>query len=154
MKTLAKLVLAACGAVGVAGVANAATATANFNVTATVQSTCSVTATNLAFGNYDAASATPLDQSSTITVSCTNGTTYGVDVGLNPTARSMAGPSSSVLNYGMFSDAARTTGFLVAAPTASTGVAVPYTVYGRIPAGQYAAKSGAHTATVTATVTY
>ena len=49
------------------------TTTSTFQVTATVASSCTVTATSIAFGNYTLAQ---LDNSSTITATCTNGTTY------------------------------------------------------------------------------
>jgi spore coat protein U-like protein len=55
-----------------------ATSSGSVQVSATVASSCSVTATTLAFGNYTLAQ---LDAISTITATCTNGTTY--TVGLN-----------------------------------------------------------------------
>ena len=54
----------------------AATTTTTFNVTATVLNSCSVTATDLAFGTYDPASVTDKQGASTITVTCTLGTAY------------------------------------------------------------------------------
>jgi spore coat protein U-like protein len=144
--TVAALALTATGA------AQAQTATTTFNVTANVQEACTVGATNLAFGNYLATAAAPLDQTSTITVTCTNGTSYDVDVGLTPMARTMAGPGGATLNYGMFNEVGRTTAFGVTG-AAGSGAAQAYTVFGRIPVAQFVT-SGAYSATVTVTVTY
>jgi spore coat protein U-like protein len=153
MKTVAKvLAVAAFGAVA-AGSAQAQTATTTFQVLANVQSACTVAATNLDFGNYNVAAAATT--TSTINVTCTNGETYGIDLGGSETARTMSGPLGSTLNYGMFTDNTYTTGFSYPA-TAFTGngASQAYIVYGRIPASQFAARSGAHSATVTVTVTY
>jgi spore coat protein U-like protein len=134
-----------------AGAAQAQTATTTFQVTANVQAACSVAATDLVFGNYLASAAGPTDSTSTITVTCSNGTTYGVGVGATPMARTMAGPGGN-LNYGMFNEAGRTTAFGVAGASGS-GSGQAYTVYGRIPAGQFLT-AGNYSATVTVTVTY
>ena len=53
-----------------AAFAPAATKTAKFNVTATVQADCTVAATDLAFGNVGLL-ASNVDSSSTITITCT-----------------------------------------------------------------------------------
>jgi spore coat protein U-like protein len=148
-----KLAIALAAALGTVGAAHAATATANFNVTANVSASCAVSATNLAFGAYDPASATALDSTSTISVTCTNTTPYSVDVGATPTTRIMTGPGGATLAYGMYNETGRTTAFGVASAT-GTGVAQPYTVFGRVPVGQFGATPGAYLGTVTVTVTY
>lgn len=63
--------------------AQAATTTTTFQVTATVNSACTVSATNLTFGVYDP-SAAAHDDTSTVTVTCTKATAYdiGLDAGL------------------------------------------------------------------------
>jgi spore coat protein U-like protein len=151
MKKFTKLALAAALTVGAAA-AQAQTATTTFTVSADVQESCSVAATNLAFGPYLATAAVPLDTTSTITVTCTNGATYGVDVGGTPMARTMAGPGAATLNYGMFNEVGRTTAFGVAGATGN-GAAQGYTVYGRVPTAQFVT-AGPYSATVTVTVTY
>ena len=60
-------------------------ATATFTVSATVLKTCSVTATNLGFGSYTPGVAA-LTATSTVTVSCSNGTTYTVALDKGTTA--------------------------------------------------------------------
>lgn len=155
MKLVTRILAAVAFGLAAAGSAQAQTATTTFNVTANVTSSCTVSATDLLFGAYTATAASPLDQTSTISVTCTNGENYGIDVGATPTTRTMAGPGGSTLSYGMYSDNTYTAAFFFA-PTALTGsgAAQNYTVYGRVPAGQFAARSGAHSAVVTVTVTY
>jgi len=116
-----------------------------------------VTATSLAFGNYTLAQ---LDNSSTITATCTNGTTYtiGLDAGnfsrATTTTRRMTGPSAARLSYSLFSDSGRTTNWGNATGSwvsgTGTGAAQVLTVYGRIPANQ-TALIGSYTDTVTVT---
>ena len=53
----------------IAAPAMSATATTTFAVTATVQATCQISATSLAFGTY---TGTQIDTTSTITATCTN----------------------------------------------------------------------------------
>ena len=137
-----------------------ATSTSTFQVTATVASSCTVTATSLAFGNYTLAQ---LDGTSTITATCTNGTTYtiGLDAGTfsgaTTSTRRMTGPSAAGLSYSLFSDSGRTTNWGNATGSwvsgTGTGAAQVLTVYGRIPANQ-TALIGSYTDTVTVTVTF
>ena len=154
MKTLAKT-LVGFGFLAAAGAASAqSTAPTNFQVLANVQATCSVSATNLDFGQYDPLSTMTKDGSSSISVTCTNGTTYGVAV-TTPTARTMTGPLGATLTYGLYNEATRTTGFNVPANSATgTGSAQSISVYGRIPVGQIAARAGAYSDTVNVLVTY
>lgn len=144
-------------------VAIAATTTTTFQVTATVLSVCSVSATNLAFGNYDASLGTPVDGSSTVTVTCTPSETY--DVGLNAGTGSGATVAvrrmtngANTLDYTLYTNAGRTTvwGNTIGTDTQAgtgNGAGQALTVYGRIPTAQYVA-AGAYTDTITATVTY
>ena len=139
----------------------AATATATFQVSANVQSTCVISVTAATFGPYTGVVATT---QATVTVTCSNGTTYniGLNAGLAPlatvTSRSMTGPASALLNYGLFQDSAHGTnwGNTVGEDTvAGTGTGSPQslTVFGQVPAGQFASP-GAYLDTITATVTF
>lgn len=153
---------AACVPLLMAGqTASAATATTTFNVTATVTAACTVSATNLAFTPYDPTSGTDLDGTNSLTVNCTNGTTYdmGLDLGANDTGtqRRMT-DSTDFLNYGLFQNSARTTswGDTVGTDTvASTGTGVDqnFTVYGQIPASQNVPASS-YSDTINVTVTF
>jgi spore coat protein U-like protein len=139
----------------------AATATTTFGVNATVQSTCLVSATAMAFGTYTGAVAT---STSAVSVTCTNTTPYnvglnaGLATGATVTTRSMIGPASALLGYGLFQNAGHTTnwGQTIGTDTVTgtgNGAAQPITVYGQVPAAQYVAP-GAYADTITATVTY
>jgi spore coat protein U-like protein len=142
--------------------AAASTATTTFTVSASVTATCLISATTLSFGNY-AFAATPA--SSTISVTCTNGTTYNVGLnaglasGATVTSRQMAGTvAGSLLNYGLFKDSGHATnwGDTVGTDTVAgtgNGAAQSLTVYGQIPATQYVAP-GSYSDTITATITY
>lgn len=137
-----------------------ATTTTNMAVSATVLSTCIVVASPLAFGNY---SATQLDSTTTIIVTCTNGTAYkvglneGLASGATVTTRKMQFLTNT-LNYSLYSDAGRTLNWGNTPGTdtvdATAGLLPDtHTVYGRIPADQYVT-AGAYLDTVTVTVTY
>jgi spore coat protein U-like protein len=159
-----KLFLAGVGLLGTLAFnlpAVAATATATMAVTATVDSTCLISATPLAFGAY---AGTQTDATSTLTVTCSNTTPYnvGLDAGLatgaTVTSRAMTGPASATLAYALFQETTRTTnwGNTVGTDTVAgtgNGSAQGLTVYGRVAAGQFVTP-GAYSDTITATVTY
>jgi spore coat protein U-like protein len=139
----------------------AATATTTFAVTATVQATCLVAATPMAFGIYTGVIST---STSIVSVTCTNTTPYnvglsaGLATGATVTTRSMTGTASALLGYALFSDSARTVnwGLTIGTNTVTgtgNGAAQPITVYGQVPAAQFVAP-GAYSDTITATVTY
>jgi spore coat protein U-like protein len=141
--------------------ADAATVTSSFTVSATVASTCLVSATSLGFGSYTGLVA---PASSTVSVTCTNTTPYnvglsaGLGTGATVTARKMTGPASALLAYGLFQDAGHTVGWGGTAGTdtvagTGNGATQPITVYGQIPTAQYVAP-GAYADTITVTVTY
>jgi spore coat protein U-like protein len=147
----------------VAPKADALTASTTMNVTATVLSTCSVSATDLAFGNYNPISGANLDGATSISVTCTNGTGYNVGIsagggtGATVASRKMTN-GANTLNYTLYRDAGRTNvwGVTIATDTligTGSGAAQPIDVYGRVP-GSQAAPSGGYTDTVTITVTY
>ena len=153
MKRLTKVLAVAALGLTAVGSAQAQTATTTFQVTANVQSACAVAATDLAFGNYSASLGTPVDSTSSITVTCSNGLAYDVSVGANANARTMTRTlGGGSLNYGLFNEAARSTAFDVATATGS-GVGQAYTVYGRIPQNQFV-PTGNYADTVNVTVTY
>jgi spore coat protein U-like protein len=141
--------------------ADAATVTTTFGITATVQATCLVSASSLAFGTYTGA---VVDTASSVSVTCTNTTPYnvglsaGLATGATVTTRQMTGPASALLNYVLFSDASRTVnwGQTIGTDTVTgtgNGAAQAINVFGRLTSGQFVAP-GAYTDTITATVTY
>lgn len=150
-----------CLALAVASVpaAAATTATTTFLVSATVETSCTVSAAPLAFGTYDG---TALNKSSGgITVTCTDGTPYtiGLDEGLNGgsgNTRYMIN-GTNTLAYQLFSDTNYSVPWGNTSNTvASTGTGTaqtPFIVYGTIPAGE-AVVPGTYQDTITATITY
>lgn len=148
----------------VAEAAQAGTATTTMNVSATVQNSCLVSASALAFGNYDPVSASPTNATSSITVTCTTGTSFtvGLDAGsaagATVTTRQMSNAANR-LSYSLFSDSARTTNWGntagVNTPAAITATASPsvLTVYGQV-AAQQNLPAGSYSDTVIVTVTY
>lgn len=145
------------------GVAVAATSTTTFQVNATVIGSCAVSATNLNFGNYDPLAAVPTDGSSTVTVQCTLltpfniGLSAGTGAGATVAVRKMT-KGADTLSYSLNQDVSRlvvwgnTPNTDTVAGT-GTGIAVPFTVYGRIPAGQNV-NTGAYADTITVTVNF
>jgi spore coat protein U-like protein len=154
--SIAILAVATLGLSPLSAVA-ATPATTTFAVTATVQATCVVSATGVAFGTYTGVVVNTI--SSTVTVQCTNTTPYTVGLnqgaasGASVTNRSMTGTGGALLNYGLYSDAGRSANFATTASITGNGSTQPITVYGLVPAGQYVAP-GSYTDTITATVTY
>jgi len=138
------------------------TATTSFNVTATVQTTCTVSANNLNFGTVGLLSANT-DASTTLSPDCTNGTPYniGLNGGLSgatdPTQRQMTLGAQSVL-YGLYRDSARSLPFGNTIGTntltgTGTGLAQSVPVYGRIPP-QATPSPGTYNDTIVVTLTY
>ena len=117
------------------------TVTTTFGVSATVQSTCLISATGLSFGTYTGVVA---NSTSTVSVTCTNTTTYNVSLnpgtasGATVTTRKMGGPSGALLNYGLYSDSGHSVnwGQTIGTDTVTgtgNGSAQNITVYGQVP---------------------
>ena len=141
--------------------AHAAQTTATFNVTATVATSCAVSAADLAFGSYDPASATDAVATSTISVTCSLLTPYSISLN-NGTYASGAtrrmGSGASRLTYEMYRDVGLTGLFgLASASLGISGVGIgsasPTVVYGKIPKNQNVAP-GSYSDQITVTVDY
>jgi len=154
-----------------AGVAQSATTTASFQVTANVQATCSASAATLAFGNYTPGGGA-LTGNSNITVKCTKGTPFTVTLNAGATTGTFAqrlmanGGATSTLQYNLYTTAALGTvfgdGSTGTATVAGTGAgvatanAVTVPVFGSLPdsAVNQAALVGGYTDTIAVTVSY
>lgn len=152
-----------------AGSAYAATATSQFQVTASVAANCSITSTNLAFLAYDPIVTnltSPLNQTGSVSVSCTKGAP--IEVGLDQgtyhanatgTTRAMKEAASvNYLSYELYTDSGHVTVWNNVAPNwaiwTSTGkTAHAFTIYGQVPAAQDVA-IGSYADTITATVNF
>jgi spore coat protein U-like protein len=138
------------------------------NITASVSPKCTIGAFAIAFGAYDPFSATPLDQTGTISVNCTKGTSGVVSLNLGANAlgavRRMqdTGGTGYYLTYEIYNDATRTTVWngantITLGPSASKNTALTATAYGRVAAGQDPQAGGAgvnYQDTIVATVTF
>ena len=135
-----------------------------FTVRATNNSSCTVTASDLDFGNHANLSA-PVQSSNTITVTCTTGTQF--DVGLsngssgaaNPAQRRMSNlATQEQIVYGIYRDGQLTqhwgsTPGIDTVSSTSTGTAKTFTGYGRVPA-QATPSSQTYTDNIIVVVTY
>lgn len=161
MKTRMKLLIALM-ALGVTP-ALAATATGNLSVTATVAAACSVATTAVAFGTYDpTAGSADIDGVGEVEVTCTNGTTYIIELGQGlyySSGRRMQSSTETYeyLGYALFQNEARTTAWGSDPEEMSgltgNGSAQEYPVYGSAAAGQYV-KADSYADTVVVTVTF
>jgi spore coat protein U-like protein len=136
------------------------TATQSFNVSVTVLSGCTITATTLAFGIY---TGSLINSTSTVSVTCTNTTPYNVGLnagtatGATVTTRKMQN-GTHLLAYALYQNSGHSTnwGNTVGTDTEAgtgSGALQALTVYGQLPAGQVVTQ-GYYTDTITATVTY
>ena len=155
---------------GAASSIDAATATSNLAVSASVAANCTISTAAVAFGAYDPVSAnatTALNGTGTVNVTCTSGasTTITLGQGSNPNtgstdaapARRMGDGATHFLSYALYQDSGRST---VWGNTAGTGEAntgsgsqAALTVYGAVTAGQNV-PAGSYSDTVVATVTF
>lgn len=137
-------------------------ASGSFTVTATVMSSCSVTASALNFGS-DGILSSIVDAASTVSVLCTNGTPYVVSLNggnanaSDPTQRKMS-KGAEQITYGIYRNVARSQpwGSNSAVNTAGgtgSGLQQNIPAYGRVPA-QATPSPGVYTDTIVVTVSY
>ena len=149
----------------VAGAAQAATKTATINVSATVVDNCTISAGALNLGTFDGTN--NLAASSDITVRCSNGTDYTVDLspgssGSYANRTLTSGSNSLVYNLYTAGDFATVWGNGSGSTGRASdigegmGTAITHTVHGRLLASQNqgAIDAGDYTDTITATITY
>jgi spore coat protein U-like protein len=158
--------LAAGVLLALAGAAQAATKTASFTVSATVGKNCTISAANLALGEF--VGDNNLTAESDITVRCTAGTAFDIaldDGGTGSYAgRRMVGPGGDFLVYNLYTDGTygavwgdnSGTTDLVGGLGAGMAVPITRTVYGRLLAADNVAavEAGAYSDTIVATITY
>ncbi|MCK9469711.1 MAG: spore coat U domain-containing protein [Porticoccaceae bacterium] len=161
--TLLATALASAGLV--VTTAQGATDTANMPVTITIQTACDVSTiapTTLDFGSHGLLT-TAIDATSTITVTCTPTVPYdiGLNAGLNgggdTDARAMVNGTEDV-GYQLYQEVGRATVWggpssEFAVTSIGTGIAQPFTVYGRVPP-QATPTAGNYTDTILVTITY
>ncbi len=153
-----------------AGAATAGTATSGFQVTATLLSTCSATATAVAFPNYTPGGG-QVTANGTISVKCTNTSPFhvalnaGSSAGDSFTQRLMTLASgTATLQYNLYTSSAFTTVFGDGSGSTSTvggtgtglATATTVTVYGRVldSAANQAIAPGSYSDSIFVTVSY
>jgi spore coat protein U-like protein len=169
MKRTVLIVLALSLLAANAAFAGTASTVNTNNITVSVAARCTISAFTLAFGAYDPFAAAPLDQTGTVTINCTKGTsgTVSFDLGVNASGpiRRMkdTGAGTNFLTYEIYKDAARTTVWnavntVTLGPSVSKNTALTATAYGRIVAGQDVQAAGGaglnYQDTLVATVTF
>jgi len=151
-----------------AGNAFAAQTTDTFQVQATVNANCLVTANNLSFPTpYDGSSGTPNDSTTTIDVRCTKTTAYTVALDAGVTAGTSFAPrlmtnGTDFMQYNLYTDNTYGTVWgdgtgstaTVAGVGAGMGTTQSLTVYGRISISQNLSPGTYQETTITVTVTY
>jgi len=164
LKNMQRALLAA-GLIAATAGALANTVNTSFQVQATVNKQCTISALNLTFPAVDPVS-TQTDGSTTVTVNCTKNTTYTVGLNAGTTtgatiAQRLMASGADTMDYNLYTDAGRASiwgnsaGSWVAGTGAGMGTAQVLNVYGRVAAGQTNLAVGTFTEpTVTVTVTY
>jgi len=164
LKNVQRALLAA-GLIAVSTGALATVITATFQVQATVNKQCTVSAVNMTFPAVDPVN-TQTDATTTVTVNCTKNTGYTVGLTAGTTAgatiaqRLMAsGPD--LMDYNLYTDAAHssiwgnTAGSWVSGTGAGMGTPQALTVYGRVAGGQTKLVAATYTETaITVSVTF
>lgn len=151
--------VAACCCVSLA---QAGTATDDFQVSAEVIAACSISASDLEFGDYNPVAGSAVDGTSTVSVTCTNGAGYSIGLSAGGSgdvaARAMDhSVEVATLAYALFRDALRTENWGDVSDTVNasgTGANQEHTVYGRVAGSQSSALLGSYADTITATVTF
>ncbi|MDR5764458.1 MULTISPECIES: spore coat U domain-containing protein [Caballeronia] len=144
--------------------AMAASKSATFDVTLTVQDDCSIAANPLNFGSTGVIS-NNLDQTTTLSVTCTKGTAYSVALdagtanGSTVADRKMSNAAGDAsVEFNLYRDTARTQvwGNTVDSDTVAgtgDGSNQSITVYGRVPS-QDTPAAGTYSSTITATLVF
>ena len=153
--------------------ANAATSTSEMNVTANISATCTMSNTDLDFGEYDAFGANDLLATATITTTCTSGTTAHVEMdnGLHSTREQRSGGrslrstyyrhmsnagSDSKLQYELYMDEIHTNVWSSSHTQSivGSGASEDLSVYAKVFKNQLDAAAGSYTDTINITINY
>ena len=156
--------------------AYAATSTSDMNVTANISATCSMSNTDLDFGDYDATginSSRDLLATATILTTCTSGTNGVITMSqgdhflycvVNDCHRQLSNDEeTSTLRYNIYTDENLNSSDIwnhdvdemsSVAQVVGNGLSQDMTVYGKIPKNQKYAAAGSYSDTITITLTY
>jgi hypothetical protein len=137
------LPLAAGALIAAAATAQAASDSATFNVSVTVNKSCTIAATDMDFGpvtNLSGQTAT-----STVTANCSTGAHY--NMGLAASSVTMTGPTSQTITASLAFPAAGT-------DYTGSGSGQTYTVTGTLPSTGMAPDNGTYTGTATVNINF
>ena len=157
IRHIALLAVAAAAFVSTGVSAQTATASDPLDVTATVVESCSVTTTDMSFGNYDHLAGTT--STATVSVTCSSGTGFEILLGDGDnfaTDRRMKNGTTNFLAYTLKdpTNASNWGGVADSGVSATAdGSVQPFTVNGAIAAGQ-TVPAGAYVDQVSVTVAY
>ena len=164
LKNMQRALLAA-GLIAATSGALATAVTTTFQVQATVNAQCTITAVNLTFPAVDPLNS-QTDGATTVTVKCTKNSPYTVGLNAGTTtgstiAQRLMANGADTMDYNLYTDAGRSSiwgnsaGSWVSGTGAGMGTAQVLNVYGRVAAGQTNLAVGTFTEpTITVTVTY
>lgn len=142
--------------------AHAQSAQADVNATVTVVPSCTISATDLDFGN-PAPGTTSINATSQLTVRCTQLAVFFISMDRGDyragQQRRMRGTTGDFVNYAIYRNAARTQDWGNTLLTRQLGLALPltpanFTAYGRIPTLNVATLQGSYRDTVTVTLDF
>ena len=157
--------LLAAGLIAASTGALATVTTATFQVQASVDKQCTISAANLTFPAVDPLN-TQTDGTTTVTVNCTKNTTYTVGLSSGTTtgatiAQRLMASGTDLMNYNLYSDAGRASvwgnaaGSWVSGTGAGMGTPQALTVYGRVAGGQTNLAAATYTeAAITVNITF
>lgn len=159
-----KITALAIALAALSGSAMAGSATTTFQVTATVNASCAIAATNVNFGSVTPAANGDATATGSITATCTKTTPYtlAINAGSGTIAnRTMAGADSAntdKLAYNLYTGSDHTTvwGETIGADTVGlngNGAAQVSTIYGKLPLNQYI-RPDSYTDNLTVTINY
>jgi len=167
-----RLLVIAFLAICASSVALATTATANMAVSSNVPQSCILSTSALSFGAYDPIvtnATTPLDQTATLTVTCSVDTAAKITLGQGsnagtgstdaaPLRRLKDTDGDHFMNYNLYTltDHATVWGNTDSTAVAYTGsgVSTSVTVFGRVAAGQNLLAVNGYTDTIVVTITF
>jgi spore coat protein U-like protein len=152
-------------------VAWAGTSTANLTVTLTITGSCTINAATLAFPSTAGTSllSSAVTASTTVSVTCTNGSAYsiGMGQGSNYSSGNRMASGGNFIPYGLFLDAAWTQAWSTTTANNSctggantcylgtgNGSAQSVNIYGKVPTVATAPAPGSYSDTVLMTITY
>lgn len=160
MKLNRKIVTALAATAAIFGSvgAQAATATATVQVTATILPSCILSTTNIDLGTYNASDASAKTGNGTIKVTCSRSLGYDVKLSAGVSGDENARVlkfGENRLNYVLKYNNSNfnSTNFIQMAGASNTGVETSYTVTAEVAAGQFV-PAGVYEDTLTATVNY